>query len=180
MRTYVVYFYLAIGAMRNSLKNDDDLFVLGSSPLVGLIDHPGIQGNSRKERVTNLKLRPFEIQQDRLDGIIKFAPNLDMKILDIEFDNSGIDPDLEEEIYDAINAQNNTELLQLVHEARAEGHDIFAITFLYAGRQYRVTKYAVAEISGEWNELPSLAETSPISFIAGLKKFPAERAGTVG
>lgn len=170
MQTYVVYFYHALGNVGNIIaENKDESFRLESSSLIGITNRKFLELNHNNGNV----LRPFEIQQDRLDALISMASNLKVQILKIEFDQI-IDPELDEELSILLFEHRYEQLSRIIDDLHNNGVDIFAITFMFEGRQFRVTKYAVAEMTGEWNEIPMLAANSPVAFIAGVKRVPWE------
>ncbi|GIP40776.1 hypothetical protein J31TS4_40560 [Paenibacillus sp. J31TS4] len=168
MQTYVVYLYQMIGKYTNP-HIEENYFVLDSFPIAGLL-------NPRTSMQTGLKLRPFEIQQDNLHLLVKNADKLAIKILRIEFDDD-IDPDLEDDLKIALNEIDQVRVAGCLELIRSQNIEIKSVTFLYKARQYRVTKYAVAEISALWEEVPMLTVSSPLAMVTGMKPFPVERLG---
>ncbi|MFB5676449.1 hypothetical protein ACE3NQ_08610 [Paenibacillus terreus] len=163
MEKHVVYFYYTIGE-RSGRIISDSFFVLDSYPVAGLT-------NPSDSKKINLNLRPFELQQNNLYSLISHCEELNIQILKVEFDD--IDFELEEELKEVL-SERPSYLFELTNVIRSENIDIRAITFNYNDRQYRVTKYAVAEIIGDWDEIPFLTLNTPLAMVTGLKKFPDE------
>ncbi|WP_242304352.1 hypothetical protein [Bacillus cereus group sp. BfR-BA-01350] len=169
MRTHVLYFYQQIQCLNNDdLKSADIL--TQSSPLVASVDK-AIRNTNEQLRA---KLRPFELQQDRLFSLIKNADYLNIKILVIEFTEE-IDSDLQDELDEAFLTQNINNIIEVLNIILSNGHDILAVSYIQNGRNLRITKFAVAEIPAEINELPSLAFSLPIELATGVKNIPVER-----
>lgn len=158
-----MYYYYIIGD-REGIINTDNFFVLDSYPVAGLT-------NPSDSKRSKLNLRPIELQQNNLYSLISNFEKLNIQILKVEFDD--IDYELEEELKEAL-SERSSRLSELTGVIRSENVDIRAITFNYNHRQYRVTKYAVAEIIGEWDEIPFLTLNTPLAMVTGLKKFPGE------
>lgn len=167
METYVVYLYLALNQAKSLIT--DRFFKLNSYPIAGLI-----RPAPELTKMLPFKVRPFEIQQDNLYMLVYTASFLGARILKIELDES-IDPDIYEEINLHLRTQNIKQLSLLIEHLQADEIEITAVSFLYEGRQFRITKYAVVEMVGEWDELPSLTEDTPIAYVTGIKGFPMER-----
>ncbi|MEE4465802.1 hypothetical protein V2S84_27350, partial [Azotobacter chroococcum] len=108
-----------------------------------------------------------------LYNLISKSEKLNIQILKVEFDD--IDYELEEEFKDALRGRSTSHIYEIAEIIRSENVDISAVTFNFRGRQYRVTKYAVAEIIGDWDEIPSLTLETPLAMVIGFKKFPTER-----
>jgi len=177
MRTHVVHLYESIGNMKNDFSHfSEDLFAFDSFPVVGIVSNDSLNMPSRQTIVKELKLKPFEIIQDHFDLFIKKADKLGVKLQKIEFTHE-IEFELEEEIDDALYNNDYEEIFKIIKQIRNEHVDIFSISFFYEGNRYRMTKHAVAEVLGESsNEIPNIIIQSPLSLIAGLKKFPSSEA----
>ncbi|MEK4276462.1 hypothetical protein [Paenibacillus sp. FSL R7-0026] len=165
MKKHVIYYYHVIGEQADIIHNDS-YFVLETYRIAGLT-------NPRNSKQLNLRLRPFELQQNNLYSLISKSEKLKLQILKVEFDD--IDYELEEEFKDALKSRSASNIYEISEIIRSENVDISAITFNYGDRQYRVHKYAVAEIIGEWEELPILTVETPLAMAIGFKKFPTER-----
>ncbi len=173
MQIHVVHLYEKVANIQDTISNfSDELFTFDSLPVVGIISNNSIDVPSRQTIIKTLRLKPFEIIQKHFDLFIKNSKKLKVTLEKIEFTNQ-IEFDLEEEINDAIDERNYEVLFKLIKEVRDDHVDIFSISFIYEGNSYRMTKYAVAEVLGEQNEVPDIIENSPLSLIAGLKKFPS-------
>ncbi|WP_026672421.1 hypothetical protein [Alkalihalobacterium bogoriense] len=173
MQIHVVYLYERITNFHEDFANySEGLFTFESLPVVGIFSNTFVDLPSRKSIVKSLKLRPFEIIQNHFDLFIKKAKQLKVTIQKIEF-TSEIEFDLEEEIAEAIEEEAYDVLFKLIKEVREDHVDIFSISFIYEGKSYRMTKHAVAEVLGETTEIPDIIAKSPLSLIAGLKKFPS-------
>lgn len=166
MKKHVVYFYYTIGEKPVGFSTDS-FFILDSYPVAGLT-------NPRDSKKINFPLRPFELQQNNLYSLISNSEKLNIQILKVEFDD--IDYELEEELKGALINRSSSYLFEVTDIIQSKDIDISAITFFYNGREYRVTKHAVAEITGDWDEIPSLTLDTPLAMVTGLKKFPTERA----
>lgn len=161
MRVHVLYFYQQIN---NLTQNDVQDGLILHSPLVASIDR-----TIKKSIAT--KVRPFELQQDRLLGLVENSELLGIKITDIEF-TQDLDPDIEEDLKTSIQNQDLKKVKVIIDEIAKEYYvDILALSYLQDGRPYRITKYAVAEIPAEHQELQSLAFSPPIAFATGISKF---------
>ncbi|OMF59368.1 hypothetical protein BK139_13300 [Paenibacillus sp. FSL R5-0490] len=173
MQTYVVYLYEKVSNIHLELnKYSEGLFTFDPLPVVGIISNNSIDVPNRKSIVESLNLKPFEIIQNHFDLFIRKSKQLNVTIKQIQFTNE-IEFDLEEEIDEAIELKDYEVLFKLIKEVRDDHVDIFSITFLYDGKSYRMTKHAVAEVLGESNDVPDIIVKSPLSLIAGLKKFPS-------
>lgn len=170
MQTYVIHLYLTIN-QSEPIKDGTSFFKLPSFPIAGFIDNTSAFKNDLP-----FKIRPFELQQDNLYAFIMNASRLGAKILKIEFDDS-IDQDLVDDIHDLIRQGELTQHNLLIEPLHYDDIEIKAVSFLYEGRQYRITKYAVVEIMGEWEEMSYLTETTPLAYVTGIKGFPQERSG---
>ncbi|MCU7756895.1 hypothetical protein N7988_28110 (plasmid) [Bacillus cereus] len=169
MRTHVLYFYQKIKCLdSDDLKSADIL--TQSSPLVASVDKAIRKNNER----LSAKLRPFELQQDRLLSLIQNADYLGIQVLDIEFTEE-IDLELRDELNEALLTNDKFYINRMLSMILKNGHDIFAISYLENGRTFRITKFAVAEIPAEINELASLAFSLPIELATGIKNIPVER-----
>jgi predicted house-cleaning noncanonical NTP pyrophosphatase (MazG superfamily) len=172
MRTHVVHLYERVGNIANDFgRFSKNLFALDSFPIVGIVTDSSIDTPSRQVIVKELRLKPFEIVQNHFDLFIKKANQLKVSIQRVEFTDD-ITDDLEEEIKNALDTKDYEELFKLIKEVRDEHIDIFSVSFFYEGKSHRMTKYAVAEVLGESHEIPDIIMESPLSLIAGLKKFP--------
>jgi hypothetical protein len=165
LRVHVLYFYQQI----NEITQNDILDgLILSSPLVASIDHT-------IKRAISEKVRPFELQQDRLLGLIIHAEVLGIKITNIEF-TTELDPDIEEELQAAIQTQNYKRMKAILTEIKLDfSVDILALSYIQDGRPYRITKYAVAEIPADYTELPKLAFSAPIAFATGISNYSVGR-----
>ncbi|MEC1718444.1 hypothetical protein [Schinkia azotoformans] len=165
MRVHVLYFYQLINELT---QNDVQDGLILSSPLVASIDRT-------IKRAISEKVRPFELQQDRLLGLINFSDALGIKITNIEF-TTELDPDLEDELQTAIQNQDYRKMKAVITEIKFDfSIDILALSYMQDGRPYRITKFAVAEIPADYMELPSLAFSPPIAFATGISKYSVER-----
>lgn len=164
-KKYVLYLYYTVGKDTSSNKHKKDYFLFDPYPVAGLLS-PEIAKKTRD-------FRPFELQQENLYSLIRLSNSIHAKILRIDFDD--IDPDLEDDINEAIRNNNIALLKSSLQLCSSLNVEIKAVDFLYKERSYRITKYAVVEITGEWEEVTELALTSPIAMVTGMKTFPHER-----
>ena len=173
MEVHNVYLYIDVhNKFEDILVPVDNVFKLSESQLVGYMDSKSTSKSlSKRELIDKYTVRPFELEQDRFESAIKLANKIDINVIDIEFDYD-IDEELREEIKEKIRSNNYFKLFDLVLEARSEGADIQALLFNFKDRDYRLTKYAIAEILGSLDEIPTLTSNSPIKYILGLEKFP--------
>ncbi|MEM4996343.1 hypothetical protein WKH56_27560 [Priestia sp. SB1] len=173
MRTHVVHLYEKIGSVATNFTNfSESLFTLGSFPVIAMVTNNSLELPSRQTLIKQFNLKPFEIIQGHFDLFIKKSNSLDVYLKDIMFTDE-IEIDLEEAIEEALRNKDYDELYDLIKEVREEHTDIFSISFIYEQKLYRMTKYAVAEVLGETNDIPNIIVQSPLSLIAGLKKFPS-------
>ena len=128
----------------------------------------------QKQKVEKYKLRPFEIQQNLYDYTIRSSDKFNIRIISIEFD-AYIDDELNAELKEAIKQRDYKEVSNIIADIREEGSDIKALIFVYQGREFRVTKFGVAEIDANLNELQDLLINSPIALITGLKRHCCKR-----
>lgn len=166
-----LYEILASNTIENSITSDN-CFQLDSVPVVALLDSTSIEVPSRTKLVKQLNLKPFEILQDHFDLFIKAAEKLNVQINDIKFTDE-IDHDLEDDLKQSIDIRDYKKTHSLVKEIRLDDIDIFSLTYIHETNDYTITKYAVAEFAGDSNKIPEIIIQSPLSFIAGLKKFPS-------
>lgn len=166
MQKHVVYYYYTVGKQSSSIMTDS-FFVLDSFPIAGLTD-------PRNSKTIDITLRPFEVQQDNLYSLISRADDLGIKILKVEFDD--IDFELEEELIEALRTNSPTHISSVIKIVQSQNFEINAVSFYYNSRQYRITKHAVAEIIGNWEEIPGLSVDTPLAMVTGMKKFPNERS----
>ena len=167
MKTFVLYMYRLID--KNKVIEDENIFRLSHSPLVAIIESDDPYALTKKQKVEKYKLRPFEIQQNLYDYTIRSSDKFNIRIISIEFD-AYIDDELNAELKEAIKQRDYKEVSNIIADIREEGSDIKALIFVYQGREFRVTKFGVAEIDANLNELQDLLINSPIAFITGLKK----------
>ena len=173
MRTHVVHLYESIGNIDDTINNyEHNLFALNPIPIVGIISSNSLDIPSRQTIIKQLKLKPFEILQNHFDLFISKAIQLNVSIQSIEFTEE-LDFDLQEELDSALESKDYKGVSKILSEIRDEHVDVFSISFIFQRKTYKMTKYAVAEIIGESNEIPMLISQSPLSLIAGFKKFPS-------
>ncbi|MCY8915673.1 hypothetical protein MOE20_06520 [Bacillus atrophaeus] len=173
MLTHSVHLYERLGSSISEINfNSENCFPLDFLPVVALLDNTSVEVPSRKKLVERLNLKPFEILQDHFDLFIKAAEKLKVQIMDIKFTEE-IDQELEEDLNESIGNKDYKKVYSFVKEVRLEDIDIFSLTYIHDSISYTITKYAVAEFIGDSNKIPEIIIQSPLSFIAGLKKFPS-------
>ena len=172
MQKYVVHLYEKLSNIPDDIKLSEECISLSPSPVIGIVSNNSLEKPSRKTLINGLNLRPFEIIQNQFDLFIKRAKRFGVKIQEIEFTEE-IDIENEEGIETSIQDGNYEELLRIVKDIRRDNIDIFAISYLYEGKPQRMSKYAVAEMLGEEDEIPQIILNSPLSVIAGLRQIPS-------
>lgn len=167
MKTFVLHMYRVL----DELMQYDDEYVLqlAPAPFVALLESNDPAEPTRQQKVKKYNLRPFEIQQNLMELTIEKAAKNNISILRIEFDFP-IDDELEDEFIYAIQNDKFKKIISLINEVREEVSDIKALTFLYNSRQYRVTKYGVVEMDGDFEELSYLTYHSPVALLTGIRQ----------
>ncbi len=165
VRVHVLYFYQEIGKIKPNEINDG---LIHNSPLIASVD----KTIKRLDYGLSHKVRPFELQQDRLIGLVTKSKSLGIDITGVEFVND-IDQEITEELIYALSIQDFKKVKELLYEVSLHFEtDILAVTYVQEGRHYRLTKHAVAEIPADLNELQNLAFSAPIAFATGITNFP--------
>lgn len=173
MKKVVVHLYQKIGRNNRFESNiSNGYFDLSPLPVAGIVSSNDITLPSRKSLVSHLKLRPFEILQEHFITFLKAASSFGVQILNIEF-TINIDEEIDEEINEHLKNKQFDKVISLIKELSFDGVEIFAISFVYKGNRYKMSKYAVAELNSPWESIPEEIVNTPISIIAGIKKFSA-------
>ena len=169
METFVLYLYRSI---IGNYPKEDHLMKIGTGyPLIAIIQNK-LDTVTLSEQIKRFNLQPFEIQQKNYDTVLLNAENMNVRILDIQFDEL-IDPDVKHELVQALNSSKYEVASTLLGEIREE-NDIATVSFLFKGRDYKVSKYGVVELDGEYQELENLTATTPVAVITGMKKWSPE------
>ncbi|MGF9881271.1 hypothetical protein ABEX39_26550 [Bacillus albus] len=167
MKTFVLYMYRLID--KNKVIDDDNIFRLSHSPLVAVIENDDPYALTRKQKIEKYQLQPFEIQQPLYDYTIRSSDKFNIRIISVEFDSS-VDDELDMELKVAIKQKDYKEVAKVINDIRDEGADIKALIFAYSDREFRVTRFGIAEVDANLNELHDLLINSPIALITGIKK----------
>lgn len=163
METFVLYLYRSV---ISEIPYEDSLLKLSHIPVVAIIQNK-LKTSTRLQKVKKYKLQPYEVKQSNFDYVLLNSDSLISHILDINLDFP-IDPDVKSELLAAVKIKNVNLINECINRIRKET-DIFSISFVYKGRQMRVSKYGVVEIDGEYEELTELALNSPVGIITGIR-----------
>ncbi|GGB53096.1 hypothetical protein [Fictibacillus barbaricus] len=169
METHVLYLYRSF---QTNLHFEDALIKMVDHPLIAIVQNRLIH-STREQHIKKYNLLPYEINQSNYDYVLLHSDSLDLHVLDITLDYD-IDINLKTELLSAVKERDIKIAINILKDIREET-DIQSVSFIYKGRQMRVSKFGVIEIDSNYDELQELAIYSPVGILTGVAKHSGGR-----
>jgi len=166
METFVLYIFRSIS---KEYPSEESLLELGNSDYLVAVIQNRLNSTTLKQQINRYNLQPFEILQNNYDIALLNANKLGISISDVHFDGP-IDPEIKHDLLKYFNNYEHERASETLKEVRKD-YDIDAVSFVFKNRDFKISKYGVVEIDGEFQELNSLTADTPVAVITGAKSW---------
>ena len=95
-------------------------------------------------------------------------PTYKARLTNVEIVRSFIQPDLEEELNEAIYMQNIDKVSSIIEEFADLGHDVQSLEYYFNNERIRFSRLAELDVDSSNPDIYSILNTTPIGFLSGV------------